>query len=494
MRASADRVEAPDQLGPRAHAELGVDAAEVVLDGLRAHDELRRCLPVREAACDELRDGLLLRREVGPPRGPARRAGRSPDAAISCSTCSIHGRAPRQPEPVQRRLEDAHRPASLAAAAPRPAHRELQSGSGVGPDRRRGRAPGPRRGGSIDLGIVASGRPPATTAARAASVATSGVDRVAPRAPPTTSSASASPALGHERLDEARPPRCDPLVDMPTGVARRSAGPERDHGDRWSRSHAATSSAATCASTIPTPAPTVAAAAVGPLEVLVGRLAPSAERAGGRGVGQGRHPVLPAVVDQRGRELGEEDRRRPTGPAGSGPRPGRSGRSPARRTHSARAARGQARLEVGCGSVQLVGPEAQQTSGAVAVDRGRVRRRPSSVGAVAQPVELQQAVLERPPQGVAARQHVGGAGQRRLLGRELHREPAPADGLLAPAAIDARRWPASRRPGRRPRAAVGPRSSGTHGSSPPVRRRQASASSGGASRRGPITYAARPRL
>src|SRR3954447_6459043 len=51
--------ECPRQLGPRAHAELGVDAREVVLDRLGRQEERARDLLVRAAACDELGDVVL---------------------------------------------------------------------------------------------------------------------------------------------------------------------------------------------------------------------------------------------------------------------------------------------------------------------------------------------------------------------------------------------------------------------------------------------------
>src|SRR6266511_4685476 len=56
--------EAPDQLGARADAELGVRLGQVRLDGSNRHVQRRRDLLVREALRDELHDALLGRRQL----------------------------------------------------------------------------------------------------------------------------------------------------------------------------------------------------------------------------------------------------------------------------------------------------------------------------------------------------------------------------------------------------------------------------------------------
>ena len=66
------------ELGPRADGELAVDARQMVLDRLRAEEERRGDLAVRQALGDELGDAPLLRGErLG---GVARALGRLPRA------------------------------------------------------------------------------------------------------------------------------------------------------------------------------------------------------------------------------------------------------------------------------------------------------------------------------------------------------------------------------------------------------------------------------
>src|SRR5215218_1298486 len=59
------------QLRTRTEAELLEDVAQVRLDRVRAEEELRRDLLVRQPLRDQARDRELLRREVVPRRGDA---------------------------------------------------------------------------------------------------------------------------------------------------------------------------------------------------------------------------------------------------------------------------------------------------------------------------------------------------------------------------------------------------------------------------------------
>src|SRR4051794_14621138 len=63
-RVLADRHE-PRELGAAADAELAEDVAQVVLDGLGAHEQGGRRLPVGQPLGDELGDPELVRRQLG---------------------------------------------------------------------------------------------------------------------------------------------------------------------------------------------------------------------------------------------------------------------------------------------------------------------------------------------------------------------------------------------------------------------------------------------
>src|SRR5919197_1504602 len=63
-RRSSRRDESPSERGPRADAELRVDAGEMALDGALAQEELGGHLPVRSSCRDQRSDA--------PPRSPER--------------------------------------------------------------------------------------------------------------------------------------------------------------------------------------------------------------------------------------------------------------------------------------------------------------------------------------------------------------------------------------------------------------------------------------
>ena len=123
--------EARGELGPRAHAELRVDAREVRLDRPHRDDQLGRHLAVRAPLGDQGGDALLGGGELV----AGRRAAAEPSSSVSVR--ALQGRAPRRSKIAAADCSDARasrrRPARRCASPSASNVRPWSNGSGPAP-------------------------------------------------------------------------------------------------------------------------------------------------------------------------------------------------------------------------------------------------------------------------------------------------------------------------------------------------------------------------